>query len=126
MFIHLALLGATIFGNVSSIMLRLYQGTEEFQERQTAVKEFIRFHKIPKSLGSSQYQIKLLDPFGHMYVLLRVSHRQGQEFYYLDFGRLNANVFLRLQIYVYVEICSHSCVFRKNFQIYGGKMNRRY
>jgi potassium voltage-gated channel Eag-related subfamily H member 2 len=38
-------------GNVSSIMLRVYQGTEEFQEHQTSIKEFIRFHRIPSYLA---------------------------------------------------------------------------
>lgn len=46
-----ALLSAVILGNVSSIMLRVYQGTEEQQERQACVREFIRFHKIPNELG---------------------------------------------------------------------------
>src|SRR6218665_1247016 len=48
----LALMSAAIFGNVSSIMLRMYQGTEEYQEMQTSVKEFIRFHQIPKTLAN--------------------------------------------------------------------------
>jgi hypothetical protein len=47
-----ALMSAAIFGNVSSIMLRLYQGTEEYHERQTSIKEFIKFHHIPKTLAN--------------------------------------------------------------------------
>ena len=47
-----ALMSAAIFGNVSSIMLRLYQGTEEYHEMQTSIKEFINFHHIPKPLAT--------------------------------------------------------------------------
>ncbi|XP_064645077.1 potassium voltage-gated channel subfamily H member 6-like isoform X2 [Lineus longissimus] len=47
-----SLMSAAIFGNVSSIMLRLYQGTEEYHERQTSIKEFIKFHHIPKTLAN--------------------------------------------------------------------------
>ncbi|CAH1788036.1 unnamed protein product, partial [Owenia fusiformis] len=47
-----SLMSAAIFGNVSSIMLRLYQGTEEYHERQTSIKEFINFHHIPKTLAA--------------------------------------------------------------------------
>ncbi|XP_074661271.1 voltage-gated inwardly rectifying potassium channel KCNH7-like [Tubulanus polymorphus] len=46
-----SLMSAAIFGNVSSIMLRLYQGTEEYHERQSSIKEFIKFHHIPKTLA---------------------------------------------------------------------------
>ena len=46
------MMSAAIFGNVSSIMLRLYQGTEEYHERQTSIKEFIKFHHIPKGLAT--------------------------------------------------------------------------
>jgi hypothetical protein len=47
-----ALITAAIFGNVSSIMLRLYSGAEEYQEMQSSIKEFIRFHHIPKQLAT--------------------------------------------------------------------------
>uniref|UniRef100_A0A1I8IUU4 Ion_trans domain-containing protein n=1 Tax=Macrostomum lignano TaxID=282301 RepID=A0A1I8IUU4_9PLAT len=46
-----SLMSAAIFGNVSSIMLRIYQGSEEFHEKKTSIKEFIKFHKIPKNLA---------------------------------------------------------------------------
>jgi len=46
-----ALMSAAVFGNVSSIMLRLYQGTEEYHDKQTSIKEFIKFHNIPKLLS---------------------------------------------------------------------------
>ena len=57
---RLALMSAAIFGNVSSIMLRMYQGTEEYQEKQVSIKEFIKFHRIPTEMGA-----RLLDSFNH-------------------------------------------------------------
>ena len=53
-------MSAAIFGNVSSIMLRLYQGTEEYHEMQTSIKEFINFHNIPKSLAN-----RLVESYQH-------------------------------------------------------------
>ncbi|GFO21605.1 potassium voltage-gated channel subfamily h member 7 [Plakobranchus ocellatus] len=55
-----ALLSAAIFGNVSSIMLRVYQGSDEFQEKVQSVKEFVRFHHIPKTLAG-----RLQESFQH-------------------------------------------------------------
>ena len=55
-----ALMSAAIFGNVSSIMLRLYQGTEEYHEMQTSIKEFINFHHIPKPLAN-----RLIESYQH-------------------------------------------------------------
>lgn len=55
----LALITAAIFGNVSSIMLRMYSGAEEYHEMQQSIKEFIKFHNIPKQLAkrlSDSYQ----------------------------------------------------------------------
>lgn len=53
-------MSAAIFGNVSSIMLRLYQGTEEYHEMQTSIKEFINFHHIPKPLAN-----RLIESYQH-------------------------------------------------------------
>jgi len=47
-----ALMSAAIFGNVSSIMLRLYRGTQEYHEKLTSTREFIKFHFIPKPLAN--------------------------------------------------------------------------
>ncbi|CAI9728411.1 potassium voltage-gated channel subfamily H member 7-like isoform X2 [Octopus vulgaris] len=55
-----SLLSAAIFGNVSSIMLRLYQGTEEYNEKTESIKEFINFHHLPKSLAN-----RLQESFQH-------------------------------------------------------------
>lgn len=56
------LMNAAVFGNVSNIMLRLYRGTEEYHELQQSIKEFIKFHRIPKSLAS-----RLIETHQHSY-----------------------------------------------------------
>lgn len=49
--LHLiALMYASIFGNVSAIIQRLYSGTTRYHTQMLRVKEFIRFHQIPGSL----------------------------------------------------------------------------
>ena len=48
--INLALFYATIFGNVSAIIQRLYSGTAKWHAQQAKVKEFARFHQIPNPL----------------------------------------------------------------------------
>ena len=55
-----ALMSAAIFGNVSSIMLRLYRGTEEYHEMLTSIREFIKFHFIPKPLAN-----RLIESYQH-------------------------------------------------------------
>ncbi|KAL3887064.1 hypothetical protein ACJMK2_027196 [Sinanodonta woodiana] len=55
-----SLLSAAIFGNVSSIMLRVYQGSDEYHEKAQSVKEFINFHQIPKTLAT-----RLQESFQH-------------------------------------------------------------
>ncbi len=41
---------ASIFGNVSAIIQRLYSGTARYHTQMQKVKEFIRFHQIPNVL----------------------------------------------------------------------------
>lgn len=41
---------ATIFGNVSAIIQRLYSGTARYHTQMLRVREFIRFHQIPNPL----------------------------------------------------------------------------
>ncbi|XP_025079540.1 potassium voltage-gated channel subfamily H member 7-like [Pomacea canaliculata] len=55
-----SLLSAAIFGNVSSIMLRVYQGSDEYHEKVQSVKDFVNFHHIPKTLAS-----RLQESFQH-------------------------------------------------------------
>lgn len=45
-----ALMYASIFGNVSAIIQRLYSGTSRYHSQMLRVKEFIRFHQIPGCL----------------------------------------------------------------------------
>ena len=46
----LALMYASIFGNVSAIIQRLYSGTTRYHTQMLRVKEFIRFHQVPNPL----------------------------------------------------------------------------
>ena len=55
-----ALMYASIFGNVSAIIQRLYSGTARYQIQMLRVKEFIRFHQIPNPLRQ-----RLEDYFNH-------------------------------------------------------------
>lgn len=41
---------ASIFGNVSAIIQRLYSGTTRYHTQMLRVNEFIRFHQIPEEL----------------------------------------------------------------------------
>ncbi|XP_077863328.1 voltage-gated inwardly rectifying potassium channel KCNH6-like [Saccoglossus kowalevskii] len=45
-----SLMYATIFGNVTAIIERLYRNMARYQEEVGLVKEFIRFHQIPSPL----------------------------------------------------------------------------
>ncbi|XP_034717015.1 potassium voltage-gated channel subfamily H member 6 isoform X1 [Etheostoma cragini] len=45
-----SLMYASIFGNVSAIIQRLYNGTTRYHTQMLRVKEFIRFHQIPGCL----------------------------------------------------------------------------
>ncbi len=52
----IALISAAIFGNVTTIMMKMYEGTEELKEMQENVKEFIKFHTIPKVLSKRMHE----------------------------------------------------------------------
>ncbi|CAF3567750.1 unnamed protein product [Rotaria sordida] len=58
--VALSLMYASIFGNVSAIIQRLYSGTARYQIQMLRVKEFIRFHQIPNPLRQ-----RLEDYFNH-------------------------------------------------------------
>ncbi|XP_060073878.1 potassium voltage-gated channel subfamily H member 2-like [Ylistrum balloti] len=45
-----SLMYASIFGNVSAIIQRLYSGTARYHTQMLRIKEFIRFHQIPNPL----------------------------------------------------------------------------
>ncbi|NXN12165.1 KCNH2 protein, partial [Indicator maculatus] len=46
----ISLMYASIFGNVSAIIQRLYSGTARYHTQMLRVREFIRFHQIPNPL----------------------------------------------------------------------------
>lgn len=46
----LALMYASVFGNVSAIIQRLYSGTARYHTEMSRLREFIRFHQIPNPL----------------------------------------------------------------------------
>ncbi|XP_065320030.1 uncharacterized protein LOC135927777 isoform X3 [Gordionus sp. m RMFG-2023] len=45
-----SLMYASVFGNVSAIIQRLYSGTARYHAQMMKVREFIKFHKIPDPL----------------------------------------------------------------------------
>ncbi len=58
-----ALMYASIFGNVSAIIQRLYSGTARYHTQMLRVKEFIRFHQIPNPLRQrleEYFQVSML------------------------------------------------------------------
>ncbi|CAL8263763.1 unnamed protein product [Arctogadus glacialis] len=55
-----SLMYASIFGNVSAIIQRLYSGTTRYHTQMLRVKDFIRFHQIPGGL-----RVRLEEYFQH-------------------------------------------------------------
>ena len=54
---------ASIFGNVSAIIQRLYSGTARYHTQMLRVKEFIRFHQVPNPLRQrleEYFQVSIL------------------------------------------------------------------
>ena len=51
---------ASIFGNVSAIIQRLYSGTARYYTQMQKVREFIRFYKVPYPL-----RLRLEEIFQH-------------------------------------------------------------
>jgi len=49
--LHAALLYATIFGNVTTICQQMYSTSARYHEMLTNIKEFMKIHTVPKSLG---------------------------------------------------------------------------
>ncbi len=45
-----ALMYASVFGNVSAIIQRLYSGTARYHQEMSRLREFIRFHQVPNPL----------------------------------------------------------------------------
>ncbi len=45
-----AFLSAAIFGSITTIIIKLYQGAEELKEMKQSVHDFIKHHRISKQL----------------------------------------------------------------------------
>ena len=50
-YFFVALMYASIFGNVSAIIQRLYSGTARYHNQMQKVREFIRFYQVPMPLS---------------------------------------------------------------------------
>lgn len=51
----IALMYASIFGNVSAIIQRLYSGTARYHTQMLRVREFIRFHQVSTIAFNSSF-----------------------------------------------------------------------
>ena len=49
-FFILALMHATIFGNVASIISRMYSKRQEYDKKVLDLEHFVKVHKLPKNL----------------------------------------------------------------------------
>ncbi len=83
-----ALMYASIFGNVSAIIQRLYSGTARYHTQMQKVKEFIRFHQIPNPLRQ-----RLEEYFQHAW-----SYTNGIDMNMVSLVVENANSFKRLWV----------------------------
>ena len=50
---YVALMYATVFGNMVAIVQRLYSKASRFHTEMNKIKEFLRFYKIPEDLRRS-------------------------------------------------------------------------
>ena len=60
---------ATIFGNVSAMITRLYSGTTRYHAQMLNIKEFVKFHRIPNPLKQrleEYFQVRLTRPRGYL------------------------------------------------------------
>lgn len=86
---------ASIFGNVSAIIQRLYSGTARYHTQMLRVKEFIRFHQVPNPLRQrleEYFQVWILRQIFVFFILAsirivlrRVSNRHRNEKVALEF-----------------------------------------
>ena len=89
---------ASIFGNVSAIIQRLYSGTARYHAQMNRVREFIRFHQIPNPLRQ-----RLEEYFQHAW-----SYTNG-----IDMTMVCITVQLMVQFMV-------QYIFQYNFQVLKG------
>lgn len=91
---------ASIFGNVSAIIQRLYSGTMRYHTQMLRIKEFIRFHQIPNPLRQ-----RLEEYFQHAW-----SFTNGIDMNMVSAAdvRVHARVYVCICVQWYV--CTHVCV----------------
>ncbi|KAJ8035141.1 Potassium voltage-gated channel subfamily H member 6 [Holothuria leucospilota] len=58
-----SLMFAIIFGNMTAIIDRLYEGMSRYHQQMNLVKEFVRFHNVPTPL-----RVRLQEYFKHAWV----------------------------------------------------------
>lgn len=119
-----ALMYASIFGNVSAIIQRLYSGTSRYHTQMLRIKEFIRFHQIPNPLrqrleeyfqhawsytnGIDMNMVRDLSTFNTTSNLLVVS-----SFFYRSFcyGLCNINISSLEYLYLYSGTFLNKSIF---------------
>uniref|UniRef100_A0A3P8WPR1 Ion transport domain-containing protein n=1 Tax=Cynoglossus semilaevis TaxID=244447 RepID=A0A3P8WPR1_CYNSE len=92
-----ALMYASIFGNVSAIILRLYSGTARYHTQMMRVREFIRFHQIPNPLRQ-----RLEEYFQHAW-----TYTNGIDMNAVSCGGLSDVMVKKLQMF-WFYVCSSS------------------
>lgn len=88
---------ASIFGNVSAIILRLYSGTARYHTQMMRVREFIRFHQIPNPLRQ-----RLEEYFQHAW-----TYTNGIDMNAVSCGGLSDVMVKKLQMF-WFYVCSSS------------------
>ena len=71
---------ATIFGNVSAMITRLYAGTTRYHSQMLNIKEFVKFHRIPNPLKQrleEYFQVRGLGESSLINLTLRSVAREG-------------------------------------------------
>jgi hypothetical protein len=51
-----AFLSAAIFGSITTIIIKLYQGAEELKEMKQSIGDFIKHHRISKQLAKQMQE----------------------------------------------------------------------
>ena len=79
MIILLALMYASIFGNVSAIIQRLYSGTARYHSAMQRVREFNKFYQIPNPLKQRLEEYFQVSFFVSIYIFISRFGKVGLE-----------------------------------------------
>lgn len=91
----IALMYASIFGNVSAIIQRLYSGTARYHTQMLRVREFIRFYQIPNPLRQ-----RLEEYFQHAWSYTNGIDMNAVSLFHLTFYFCTDNIlFPQLNVY---------------------------